>query len=337
MSWFWIAIGGTIASLALTGWVRRLAMMQQWLDHPNMRSSHSSPTPRGGGLAIVITSLGTTALLLITQKIEASIALAFIGGGAAVATVGFLDDRRSVSVRARLLVHLAAAMWGVYWLGGLMPIQVGDRTIDLGLLGDAGCVIAIVWVLNLFNFMDGIDGIASSEALFVTAAGAGFQLLAGTAQDIPLIAVGVAAASCGFLLWNWPPAKIFMGDVGSGYLGYVIALLAISSVRDQPAAIFIWAILGGVFAVDATLTLLLRLARRERVYEAHRSHTYQILALRWRGHRPVTLTVCTINTVLLAPVAALAVYRAQWAWLLAALTLGLLAAVWYWARTAQSS
>ena len=133
-------------------------------------------------------------------------------------------------------------------------------------------------MLNLFNFMDGIDGLAASEALFVIRAGAWLSAAGGGVTA----ASGVLAGACaGFLLWNWPPARIFLGDAGSGYLGYVTAVLALASARGNSDAIWVWLILGGVFFVDATVTLVRRVLRGEHVHEAHRTHSYQWLARRW--------------------------------------------------------
>jgi len=152
--------------------------------------------------------------------------------------------------------------------------------------------------------MDGIDGIAASEAIFVAVAGA--LLSAPLAGNVAILAAALAfAAACGgFLVWNWPPARIFLGDVGSGYLGYVIVVLAVAATHDNPAALWVWLILGGAFFADATVTLVRRTLRHERVHEAHRSHAYQWLARRWRNHASVTLAVLSLNMAWLLPCAA---------------------------------
>jgi Fuc2NAc and GlcNAc transferase len=229
--------------------------------------------------------------------------VALSGGGLAIAVVGLLDDRFHLSARIRIAVHVIAAIWAIAWLGGLAPIKVGDSMISFGWGGYVVGVLCIVWALNLFNFMDGIDGIAGSEATFVSSGGALLLLWAGSNDKVIVSALVLGSTSFGFLLLNWPPAKIFMGDVGSGYLGYVIAVLAIASARENPAALFVWLTLGGVFFVDATVTLLRRLIRGERVYEAHRSHAYQWLARRWKSHLRVTISVMLINVFWLLPMA----------------------------------
>jgi Fuc2NAc and GlcNAc transferase len=209
--WILLWIATLAASTLITSLVRRYAIKTHLLDHPNHRSSHTRPTPRGGGIGIVSASLLAALALYLSDAIEANLALAFIGGGIAIAGVGFADDRRPVPVRIRLPIHIAAAVWATYWLGGLPPVQFGVGSIDLGFAGDALSVIAIVWVLNLFNFMDGIDGLAGSEAAFITLTACGFLYYLGLQPGVATLSGSVGMASLGFLIWNWPPAKIIMG------------------------------------------------------------------------------------------------------------------------------
>lgn len=317
-------LAATGVSYLLTKLVYGYALKAQWLDVPNTRSSHVLPTPRGGGIGIVIVSALAVLAAAAVDFIDWRLAMALTGGGTAVAFIGFLDDRRSTPVRIRMAVHAAAALWSVCWLGGLAPLQVGQHVVDLGLLGDVLAVLAIIWVLNLFNFMDGIDGIAGSEAAFMGVAGAGLAGYVGASGGVCAGALLIAAGSLGFLAWNWPPAKIFMGDVGSGYLGFAFAVLALAQQRDTPVAAFVWLILGGVFFCDATTTLARRLLRNQRVYEAHRSHAYQWLARRWGSHRRVTLTALGVNALWLLPCATLAILKPEWA---AWLTVGALAPI----------
>lgn len=316
-----------IASCVLTMVVRKYALAARLIDLPNSRSSHSVPTPRGGGLAVVITSAACIFIMTLLRIVDLSAGCALLGGGLLVAAVGFMDDRGSLPVSLRMAAHFVAAIWAMYFLGGLPEIRIGDTVLDAGMLGNVLGVLSIVWALNFFNFMDGIDGIAASEAVFVAGSGGLIGLFGATQTGIPLVAAVIAAASLGFLLWNWPPARIFMGDVGSGYLGYVIAVLAVASARDNPVAVFVWLILGAVFFVDATVTLLRRLARGARASEAHRTHVYQILARRFNSHRIVTLGVVFTDVALLLPLAWLAVRYPSQAWLIALLILSALSLV----------
>ncbi len=298
-----VAAGALILSVLLTGVVRQLALSHGVLDIPNARSSHTAATPRGGGAAIVVAVTVALAVLATLGIIQVNFLLAVGVGGLVVAAVGFIDDRKTVPPGIRFLVHIAAAIWAIVWLGGLPPLTVAGFTLHFGWVGNVFGVLAIVWTLNLCNFMDGIDGIAAAEALFIAFAGACLSLLGGEGLQVPAAAFAFGAACAGFLWWNWPPAKIFMGDVGSGYLGYVIAMLALASSHVNPVLLWVWLILGGVFFVDATVTLIRRLFRGDRVYQAHRSHAYQWLARRWGSHKRVTLTVLALNLSWLLPCA----------------------------------
>lgn len=300
-----IFAGTFVTAAAMTGGVRRLALAKQILDVPNERSSHARPTPRGGGLAIVVASTVAFLFAWATGRMDGRLLLALVGPAVLVAVVGWIDDRRPMSAALRLLTHVIAACVAVATLDGVPPLQFGRAVVDLGWLGHALGVTALVWTLNLFNFMDGIDGIAASEAVFVTAGGALLLAAFPGSGGVSTPALIVAAGCSGFLLWNWPPARIFMGDVGSAFLGFVIAVLALAGARNDASAPFIWLTLGGVFFVDATVTLLRRLARGRRPHEAHRTHAYQWLARRWKSHRRVTLAVLAVDFLWLLPVAML--------------------------------
>ncbi len=288
----------------LTGAMRRYALRRSLIDHPNERSSHSTPTPRGGGVAIVIAFCAALAGLWATGRIGAAPTIALLGGGAWVALVGFLDDHGHIAARWRLVAHFIGAAWVLAWVGGLPPLPVLGRTWDLGWIGHAGAAVFLVWMLNLYNFMDGIDAIAGIEAVTVSLSGAVLWLLAN-GSDASLAPVLLAAASAGFLVWNLPPARIFMGDAGSGFLGLMLAAFAVWSAHDDARLFWCWVILAGVFVVDATTTLVRRVVRGERFYEAHRSHAYQYASRRLGQHRAVSLTVGAINLGWLLPVAAL--------------------------------
>jgi Fuc2NAc and GlcNAc transferase len=309
--------------------VRRFALARGVLDIPNDRSSHTTATPRGGGLAMVLAASAAFIVLAVHGMISRPLAIALLVGGGAVALIGFVDDRRPLPAGLRLAVHIVAATWAVAWLGGLPPIRAGGFVFAAGWIGAVLAVLGVVWSLNLFNFMDGIDGIAASEAAFVTGAATLLFLPAGTSGATSAAAV-FCAAVVGFLPWNWPPARIFMGDVGSGYLGFVIAVLALAATVRDPVAVWVWLILGGVFFVDATVTLVRRTFRGDRLHEAHRSHAYQWVARRWGRHLPVTVAVLAINLLWLLPAAWLASHHPPWAaWIVLAsfLPLVLLAAL----------
>lgn len=322
-----VAMAAAFAIAAtLTPWVRRLVVARQIVDYPNARSSHSHPVPRGGGIAIVIAFATSLIVLGMLRVVSAPLVLALTGGGVIIAVVGFMDDRGSLPVGIRIIFHFVAAIWALYVLGDPAPVRIGDIALNAGVLGKVLSAFGIVWTLNLFNFMDGIDGIAASEAVFVAVGGAIVCLMSGTAPSVPLAAFAFAGANLGFLIWNWPPASIFMGDVGSGYVGYCIAVLALAGAHESSTAVASWLTLGGIFFVDATVTLARRLLRGDRVYEAHRTHAYQWLARRWNSHQRVTLAVAIVNVLWLFPCALLTAKYPSWAAWIALCALAPLAA-----------
>lgn len=297
-----------VVTAVLTGLVRAYSIRCRVLDVPGERSSHTRPTPRGGGLAIALSVTGATVLLWAMHWIPAHLALAYGGGGVLVSAVGWLDDHRSVAARWRALVHIVAALWAVYWLGGLDRLTIGAWALPLGLAGSALAAVAIVWLTNLYNFMDGTDGFAGVQGLCAGAMGA--ALLAQQAQPgLALLCAVLAAASAGFLLWNWHPARIFMGDVGSYLLGFSFAVLAVQSERAGAFPALGWTILLGIFVWDATLTLLRRVRVGERWYDAHRSHAYQRLVQLGLSHCRLAIGALALNVLVLWPLAYLTELR----------------------------
>ncbi len=300
------------------GLQRRVAVSKGIIDVPNARSSHDRPVPRGGGLAIVVVASACVAGVAALGGIPASLALALVIPGFLVAGIGFVDDLKGLAASRRLMVQLLAAGLALYFLGGWSPGWFPEQSIAWFVL-QAATVVGIAWSINLFNFMDGIDGIAGAEAACL---GLGGALLASSQQaepGVPIASLIVGAASLGFLLWNWPPARIFMGDVGSGYLGLVFAVLALASAAGSPHWFFAWMILGATFLVDSGVTLVRRLLRRERVHQAHRTHAYQWLARRLGSHARATSLYLAVNVLWLLPMAWLCLQRPDHAaWIAAA-------------------
>jgi Fuc2NAc and GlcNAc transferase len=294
-----------LTALWVTGRFRRYALAQRLLDVPNARSSHAVATPRGGGVAIVLTTLVALLLLGSIGSLAWSSVWGLSGGGALVALIGFVDDRWHIAPRWRLLGHFSAAAWVLVKLGGVPPLTAMGFVLDSGRLGFAIAALYIVWMLNLTNFMDGIDGIAGVETITVCLSAAFLSGVAAPGEQLWIAPLVLASATLGFLVWNWPPAKIFMGDAGSGFLGLMLAALSLQAGWVVNRLFWSWLILLGVFVVDATVTLIRRLAHGERFYEAHRSHAYQHAAVQRGAHLPVTVAVGVINLCWLLPVALL--------------------------------
>lgn len=298
-----------LVTIILTGAIRHYALSRKVMDIPNQRSSHTVPTARGGGLAIVLTFFASTAFLFLTHRLNTHW-FAALSSTLLVAVIGFCDDHAPVAARWRFLTHLLAAFLALYVLNGL-PLVLVPKPFDMlivqslvnpGWLGYVLGAILLVWLLNLFNFMDGTDGIAASEALFVSSALAGYLYFID--QTLFSVAISLACASLGFLLWNWPRAKIFMGDVGSGFLGLLLGILILLAAQQAAVLLYCGLILFGVFVVDATYTLSVRFCSRQKWYDAHCSHTYQRAAKQY-GHLRVLLASWAINLFWLLPVSLL--------------------------------
>ncbi|MEI7995817.1 MAG: glycosyltransferase family 4 protein [Methylococcaceae bacterium] len=310
LGWFYLM--ALILAAVLTGLLRRYAVAKSLMDIPNLRSSHTVATPRGGGLSIVIVFLlGLPALsgmgLLAPEAMRA-----ILGAGAFVALVGFWDDHSHIPARWRLLAHFIGAAWGLYWLGGLPPLTFsvptstfGIQAIDLGWIGQILALFYLVWLLNLYNFMDGIDGLASIEAITVCLGGALLYLPGFETNGYWSVPILLTMAVAGFLFWNFPPAKIFMGDAGSGFLGIMLGLFSIQAAWIAPQLFWSWLVLLSVFIVDGTWTLARRFISGEKVYEAHRSHAYQYASRYFGSHKKVSLAIGVINVLWLTPLALL--------------------------------
>jgi len=294
------------ASSAITYWFMRVAIRLGFLDHPNERSSHREPTPRGGGLAIALVLIAAATWSLHAGWLEPRHAYAYLGGVVAVATVGLLDDVWRLRARWKLLGHILAAAWLAGWLGGLPEVRYGDAVLVLGPAGYALASIGTIWLINLYNFMDGADGLAATQALLASSFGA--VLLSGLHPGLALMAIALAGAAAGFLVWNAPPARVFLGDVGSYTIGFTFAYLGMvgESAGALPSAV--WLLLLSPFIVDATLTLLDRCLGGEIWYQAHRDHAYQRCLRLGAGHGTLLWGLILITVALIWP---LAWYAAQ--------------------------
>lgn len=276
-------------SLFLTYFIRSFAVKKSLLALPNERSSHTVPTPHGGGIAIALTWFLGLIYLFTCRAIEPSLFYALVCGSL-LSFVSYFDDLYELSPKLRLLVQAGVSVAGLYALGGLERIDFGFWMIENPLITNALAFLGIMWFINLYNFLDGIDGYAGSEAIFLALSG---WLLFGGDHFLVLV-----ASVAGFLVWNWHKAKIFMGDVGSTLLGYTMAVFALY-YQNNGVSIFVWLILFGLFWFDATLTLVRRYRNKEKLSLAHRKHAYQRLVQSGIPHDRVVLFALGINLVLL--------------------------------------
>lgn len=306
-----------VLSWFLVGRARAALLRHQLLDHPNERSSHTQATPRGGGLgvlAILLPAWLVLALLMPPQGEGYNIVRWLVPASALVlAALSFIDDLRGLSQLIRLLLQAVAVGAAVQFLPGPVFQGLLGPTFDTAL-----AVIAWLWFINLFNFMDGIDGIAGVEAI-----GIGIGIYAIGVAFMPVAAgygqaLTIAAAMAGFLVWNWHPARIFLGDVGSIPLGFLLGwlLLGLAASGLWQAAL----ILPLYYLADASLTLGRRLLRGAVIWRAHREHCYQIAVQRGRSHAAVAGAIALANAVLvgLAFVAASPSSTPNLAWIMLA-------------------
>lgn len=275
-------------SVFLTYLIRTYALKKSLLAIPNERSSHTTPTPHGGGIAIAVTWFLGLFYLFTCKEIEASLFYALMCGSL-LSIVSYLDDLYELSPKLRLFVQAVVSIAGLYALGGLTKIDFGFWVLANPFITNILAFLGIIWFINLYNFLDGIDGYAGSEAIFLALAG---WICFGGGHFLVL-----ASSVAGFLVWNWHKAKIFMGDVGSTLLGYSIAIFALY-YQNNGTSIFVWLMLFGLFWFDATVTLWRRYRNGEKLSQAHRKHAYQRLVQTGYGHHKVVLYALCINFVL---------------------------------------
>lgn len=276
-----------LGSCSITYFYKRWAIKRSILDIPNERSSHESPVPRGGGIAIVVVFYVYLLYAFLTYRIEKSLFFALIPG-IVLAVIGFIDDFRSISPAIRILVQIICAAVALYFLSGFS----GLFWFNLRYIWSILMILGIVWFVNLFNFLDGSDGYASMEAIFVAV-----SLWLFSKFDVLLV---LSFSVIGFLIWNWPKAKIFMGDVGSTVLGFVLAVLGVYLHNESMLFFHFWIVLTALFWFDATLTLFRRITKREKLSQAHKKHIYQRAIQLGFSHQMILFIGLIINLLLLS-------------------------------------
>ena len=278
-----------LLSFTLTYFVKNYAIKKSLVAEVNERSSHTTPTPHGGGVAIALTWFSGISYLYYIEDINESFYLALMVG-VVISVVSYIDDLVELSPKVRLLAQAGVAIFGLYFLDGFSEINFIFFSIDNQIFTNIFAFFMIIWFINLYNFLDGIDGYAGSEAVFL---GVASFLLFG--DNVSLV---LALSALGFLVWNWHKAKIFMGDVGSTLLGYNVAIFTIYYANQESTNFWIWIILFGLFWFDATLTLLRRYINKERLSEAHKKHAYQRLTQAKWSHSKVVIASIFLNIFL---------------------------------------
>ncbi|MCT7563735.1 glycosyltransferase family 4 protein [Aliarcobacter butzleri] len=280
-----------LISFLLTYFIKNFMIKKSFVASVNERSSHTVPTPHGGGIAIAITWFIGLFYLYFIGQIENNLFYALLFG-AVISIVSFFDDIYELSPKLRLIIQAIVAIGGLYFLGGFETLTFEIFDIQNPIFTNIFAFFMIIWFINLYNFLDGINGYAGSEALFLAVAG--FILFGGNHFLV------LAVAVLGFLYWNWNKAKIFMGDVGSTLLGYNVAIFTIYYANQEPTNFWIWIILFSVYWFDATLTLIRRKLNKEKLSLAHKKHAYQRLTQAGWSHYKVTNYSIGLNILLFA-------------------------------------
>ena len=260
------------------------------LDIPNERSSHSLPTPKGGGVAIVLSWYFGISILFALHLISRDLYYALMSG-ILLAVVSLIDDLINLKPYIRLIFQILSAAVALFFLKGFSPITFSEFGISSLVLFSPIAVIGIVWFVNLFNFLDGIDGYASLETSTVAMA---LYFLTGN-----IVCVVLIVCILGFLSWNWPKAKIFMGDVGSTQLGFILVVLGIYFHNTVEASIIHWVMLTSLFWFDATLTLFRRWRNGEKLTQAHKKHAYQRIVQSGFSHQKTIIMSFIINIIII--------------------------------------
>lgn len=294
---YWIIFSLALfgASLLSVGIYCNYAVKKGILDMPNSRSAHKVITPRGGGFPLLLLWSALLAAAGYFFHLSYQAILIFIPA-IIIGYLGYIDDKKSLSAWFRLLVQALCAVALLFILGANKEYLLALNFLPIWAVF-ALLAVGVVWFTNLFNFMDGMDGIATSEALFFFGLASYIFWYLGS-DVLMLLSWGMVALLGGFLVWNWPPAKIFLGDTGSGFLGMLMATMALISVAWHDVSIFVWLIASGVFWFDASVTLIRRLLSKENILTAHASHAYQRLLQRQFSHRTVLLSIIGVNTFL---------------------------------------
>ena len=305
----------TIFLLSFIGtfFVRKFALKKNIIDRPNERSSHTVATPRGGGLAIVVTWFIGLVILFLQNQIQANLFYALLSGSI-LAIVSLIDDIIDLKPSVRLLAQTLSAAGGLYFLGGINLFPEIDNNL-LFWFTNLITFIGIIWFINLYNFLDGIDAYASTEAILVSL---GMYLIIQDSIFLLLI-----FSILGFLIWNWPKAKIFMGDVGSTQLGYILVILGIYFQNTQALEFVHWIILTSLFWFDATLTLFRRWRNKEQLSQAHKKHAYQRIIQAGFSHQKTVIYAIIINILIITIVFLVVSYNLQAIYLLPFILIGL--------------
>jgi Fuc2NAc and GlcNAc transferase len=292
-----------VFSVFIVSWIgvylyAKIALKRGVLSNPNYRTLHESPIPRGGGIVFSIVFIVSLFLFWYIGQLPDNLLLIFGVGGLIAALFGFLDDIKNIRASKKLIIQFLLGTWVVYSLDGGPLLSIGWVSF---LVAISTTVLFLVWMINAYNFMDGIDGMASSGAIFVSSVMTLVLFLTGGSLELIVIFMLLLASVSAFIFFNWPPASIFMGDSGSIFLGYIFGSLILITVESGDISIWSWLIVFGYFFADTTVTQIMRVILVKKWYQVHRSHAYQNLARITKSHLKVTGGVMLYNIFWIFP------------------------------------
>ena len=288
-----------ILSWMLLKWCYYFLLKNNIFDHPNQRSLHSIPKVRGGGIAILLCYEIFIFIFYLLGYLYWNFLIAQLAGGIILGMVGWIDDRNHVPVIVRFTCHFISAIILLFLFNWVSSIKILGAEYYIYFFGNIVFVFYAVWMINLFNFMDGIDGIAVSE-LIVPSVFIAIVFGINNHYELSLISVIIIASSIFFYKYNWPPSKMFMGDVFSGFIGFYFASITLYINNVLKMSVLIVPVLLSVFIYDATITLVRRILKKEKIWQPHSTHYYQKFAKKY-GHKKVTVSVIVINIILFVP------------------------------------
>jgi Fuc2NAc and GlcNAc transferase len=282
-----------IASVICLFVYKKIAIKYDILDYPSKRSSHKIPRPRGSGIVFVILWC-IYLLFFLREKHFHTYGWVIIPSVMLIVLISFLDDIYRVCAKWRFIIYCVASILSIIWLKGFDAVYLGVGMLHLGILGSILAVAGILWSINLYNFMDGIDALAALQAVFVFGVGGYFLWHVG-GHVLAMMAFGLVSIMGGFLIWNFPPAKMFMGDSGSTFLGFLVPIFGLLGEKLYHLPVLLWGMLYGFFIFDASITLIRRMIVDINWYEPHRLHAFQRLQLTHTSHRKALSVIFTVN------------------------------------------
>ena len=292
---FFIVLITCVAGLFL---YLKVALRNRITSSPNFRTLHQGDTLTGGGIVFSLIFIFTIFYFWLAEFITDEIFFVLGVGGFFAALLGFLDDLFNISAIKKLAFHILLSGWSIYWLevGIFSDIDWLPNSISTGL-----AVLFLVWVINAYNFIDGIDGLAISGVIFISGGLILVMMLTNSSSELTILYFSLLACAVGFILFNWSPARIFMGDSGSIFLGYIVGSLILLTIERGEVSVWTWFVIFGYFFADTTVTQMMRLILVKKWYKPHRSHAYQNLARITESHLKVTSGIVIYHFVWLLP------------------------------------